>query len=119
MEDYYEKKVEAIENGKIVKVLESYAKREGLPVIRKPAMTQLQERYNSPFFDKTIKEKKEKHLYPDKVEPSNWRKTQVTQELIDNFQWTIAKERKKRGLTRKQFALLLEEPEETVKSGAA
>jgi len=47
--------------------------------------------------------------------PKDWRKDQVSSELLDNFNWLIRINRKRKNLTRKQFAKLLDEPEENIK----
>ena len=48
-------------------------------------------------------------------DPKSWKKQQVTQELVDNFNWQIRIERKRKGLTRKQFSKILKVSEESMK----
>lgn len=99
--------VEAIEEGRIVKVSEDYAKREGLPILRKqqPKITKPQK-----------KETEEKRLFIDDLrKPLNWKKSQVMAELVDNFQWEVAKKRRQLGITRKQLAASISEPEYVLK----
>ncbi|MEK6844569.1 MAG: helix-turn-helix transcriptional regulator [Nanoarchaeota archaeon] len=101
--------VEAIEEGKIVKVTEEYAHREGLLVLRKHRL-QVQE--------KQQKSKKELENLPelqDMRKAQYYKGNQVISELIDNFQWHIIKKRRALGLTRKRLAEKLGEHENTIK----
>jgi len=117
MDNEGERLVEAIEQGKIVKVLETYARKEGLPILRKPRITQIQE--NVPKIPERTKPKDEeqrnKLSHNLSERPLNWRKNQIFDELIDNFHWRISKVRRNAGLTRKQLADLVKEKEETIK----
>ena len=109
--------VEAIEEGKIVRVTEEYARREGLVILKKPEMTKLQEKV-SHLSPSTLRraEKEDKKSFLSNYPPKkpDWKEKQVISELVDNFQWTIRGERRKKGLTRKQFARVLNEPEESL-----
>ena len=98
--------VEAIEEGKIVRVTESYARIEGLTIIRKP-ITKKPQKKNS--------EEDPRLTFEDFRKPLNWQKNQVVSELAENFQWEIAKKRKERGLTRRQFAKAIDETESNIK----
>ena len=101
-----EDNVEAIEEGKIVKVSERYAKREGLPILRRP----------TPKIFHPKKQEEEKRIsFDDLRKPLNWRKSQVFSELIENFHWEISKKRRQIGLSRKQLALDIKESENTIK----
>jgi len=117
MDNEGERLVEAIEQGKIVKVTETYARKEGLPILRKPRITQIQE--NVPKIPEKRRERDEEQKnrlsYNLSKRPLNWRKNQIFNELIDNFHWQISKARKNIGLTRKQLAQLVNEKEETIK----
>lgn len=105
--------VEALEEGKIVKVREEYAKREGLLILRKDFEKPIEKRY---LVHNTREKKEEERIGFDELrKPLNWRKNQVVSELIDNFQWVILQERKKRNLTRKQFAGILNVSENEMK----
>lgn len=99
--------VEALEDGKIVRVSEDYAKREGLFILRKDVVEKKEEE-PQPTFRLGSQRKKPKEesklLFDDFRKPLNWRKHQVISELIDNFHWEILKARKARGETRKQTA---------------
>jgi len=111
--DYGQKDlVEAIEDGRIVKVPESYAKREGLLILKKsPLQVQKQQ---PPSY---LTERKE---HSDRTKPltdyirsrPDWREKQVLSELIDNFNWQIRYNRRRLGLTRKQLARMINVPEE-------
>ena len=109
--------VEAIEEGKIVRVLESYAKREGLPILRKSSVQEVQEKSanQSQEFSSKVKEENKRSFSEYLQNPKNWKKSQVTSELIENFHWQIRAERKKKNLTRRQLAKLLNEKEENIK----
>ncbi len=98
--------VEAIEEGKIVRVTESYAKIEGLPIIRKPIAKR---------HPKKNTEEDPRLTFEDFRKPLNWKKNQVVSELSENFQWEIARKRKERGLTRRQLAKAIEETESNIK----
>lgn len=101
--------VDAIEEGRIVRVPEAYARREGLLIIRKPQAiigeqkAKSQEENNLPIADlkKTMYYKKNQN--------------QVLAELIENFQWHISKRRRELGINRKQLAKAINESEYTVK----
>src|SRR3989338_3282633 len=100
--------VEAIEEGRIVKVSEDYAKREGLPILRK----------QQPKIPKPAQKKdsEEKRLFIDDLrKPLKALKSQVMTELVDNFQWEIAKKRRQLAITRKQLAASISEPEYVLK----
>lgn len=109
--------VEVIEDGHIVSVPEFYAKREGLPILRKPKVVRLQKKAinQAPGTPDHIKDHKTRPFIEYLQRPKHWKEKQVTSELLDNFHWLIKIERKKKGLTRKQFAKLLNEPEENLK----
>src|SRR3989344_4324594 len=97
--------VEAIEDGKIVKVSESYALKEGLPIIRR----------NRVFHKGVNKEDAEGFDFDYFKRPLKKEKGQVTKDLIDNFHWEIVRRRKYLNMSRKQLADLLGEREEVVK----
>lgn len=99
--------VEAIEEGKIVKVSEEYAKKEGLPILRRP---------KPKVVWPTQKKQEEKRIsFDDLRKPLNWKSSQVFPDLMDNFHWEITKKRKKLGMSRKQLADSINESENTLK----
>ena len=101
--------VDAIEEGKIVRVSEEYARREGLTILR----IHKQEEENKA---KLKKNQEEEYISPyDLRKPLNWRKDQVYSELVENFHWQISKKRKALGLTRKKLAERINETEYTIK----
>ena len=111
--DYGQKDlVEAIEEGRIVKVPESYAKREGLLILKKSPM-QLQKQQPPSYLT-------ERKNHSDRTKPltdylrsrPDWREKQVISELVDNFNWQIRYNRRRLGLTRKQLARMMNVPEE-------
>ena len=112
--DSSERMVEAIEEGKIVKVSESYAKKEGLLILRKEPIPQsFSEKmgYRKPGI---IEEKKEKKFFipmDDLRKPLKRKGDDITKDLIENFHWKIVQRRRERGLTRKQVANAIGESE--------
>ena len=111
--------VEAIENGKIIKVLESYAKKEGLPILRKFIQSQnSQQRVQINVKNKIEKEyrdERSKRLLDHLRKPSGWKDKQVISELVQNFNWQIARKRRDKGMTRKQLARLTGSDEDSIK----
>ena len=73
--EFEENLVEVIEDGKIVKVHESYALREGLPIIRRKMI-------ESSF--KTSIDKEERFDFDYLRKPLNWREKQEVKGLINN-----------------------------------
>jgi ribosome-binding protein aMBF1 (putative translation factor) len=107
--------VEVIDQGKIVKVDEDYAIREGLPIIRKGFTDILEKRFDD-FKKQGIRKEEERRFHGDDLRKElNWKDNKIVKELIDNFHWTISGVRRKRGLTRKEFSRALGEDEETIK----
>ena len=107
--------VEAIEQGRIVKVPEDYARREGLPILRRQVMDgygQIETGSKSEGEEKVLDlslrgwENKEWVLY---------KKNFVAKDLIDNFHWHISRARRARGLSRKQVAEAIGEKEDSLK----
>ncbi|MCX8159077.1 MAG: hypothetical protein N3D20_02195 [Candidatus Pacearchaeota archaeon] len=117
-----EKIVEAIENGKIVRVSESYAKREGLLVLRVVQQSEPQGFFEKIGYKKsgTIEVKKDRDRkmiagMDDLRRPLRYKEGDVTKELVENFHWKISQKRRERGLTRKQVALAIGESENDIK----
>ncbi len=109
--------VDAIENGRIVKVAEDYARMEGLLIVRRQndaAVSQVSA--PSPTFIKHESKRLVKDFTLDKMrKPLGYYKNNIVADLVDNFHWEISKARKIRNVTRKQVALSIGESEETVK----
>ena len=107
--------VEAIEEGRIVKVPEQYARREGLLILKKAPIEAQKSLTPSYMLEK--KERHTSHAVPldnyIRLKP-DWREKQVISELVDNFHWQIRYNRRVRGLSRKQFARMINIPEEQV-----
>lgn len=99
--------VEAIEEGRIVRVSRNYAEKEGLLILKKTEMETDEKQ-------KTQRKKESETLYFDALRKP-LRPNQVTTELIDNFHWHIQKKRREMGLTRKQLAKRINEPEANLK----
>lgn len=103
--------VEAIEDGKIVKVSEEYARREDLPILRRSVMHELQESVQELPPGTPEKVKQELEIKEEK----DWREKQVVSELVENFNWQIRLERRKKGITRRQFAKILDVPDSHIR----
>ena len=109
--------VDAIEDGRIVRVREEYARREGLMIIRKHEKSVME----SPKLQKEMKLtprlKGERKAYFD-IEKYRrpWNdKNEILNTLIDNFHWEISARRKELNLTRKQLANSINAIEEEIK----
>ena len=115
MEEAEKRVVEAIEEGRIVIVPEDYARREGLPILRRSPIVPYEEE------SRIVKAQKkrfgeEKRLgFDDFRKPMWWEKNEVVGELVENFYWKISKRRRERNLTRKQLAEEIGESENTIK----
>ena len=107
-----ERMVDALEDGKIVRVSESYALREGLIVLRRQqdaeppsastiAARRVDDVKIAPF--ETLRKPLPKH------------KNAVISSLVDNFHWIILEKRRSKHLTRKQFADALGASEHEIK----
>jgi len=85
--------VEAIHDGKIIKVYEDDAIREGLFIL-----------------------KKHEDKLADFRKPLRWKSNNIAAELKENFHWDIVRKRKDRGLGRKQVASAIGCSENDLKS---
>ena len=126
----FEKKniVEVIEDGKIVRVSEEYARKEGLLILRKregnafPGKNLSGESLSAKEVKQGIRTDRESPKpkkgvldFEELRKPLDWRKSQIVKELIENFHWHISRARRTRGMSRKQLAEALGEKEETLK----
>ena len=108
------KMVDALDEGRIVRVPEDYARAEGLPILR-----MIQD--SSEVAAKNIEMVKEQTLERVKISPfESLRKpvkndSNILASLSSNFQWTIIQKRRERGISRKSFANMLGVNEEEVK----
>ncbi len=102
--------VEAIEEGKIVRVSEAYAVREGLPILRRKAVGFLPEQGK-----KKENEGEERLMMDDYRKPLKWGENKVVKDLVINFSWYVSRERRKRNLSRKQLADAVGEPESSIR----
>lgn len=100
--------VDAIENGKIVRVTESYAKREGLFILRKHEQVNV-----APV--KRNKDEEGRPLFDDFRKPLRFKENDLGKDMADNFHWILLEKRKLKGITRKQLASLLGESENSIK----
>jgi len=108
--------VDAIREGEIVTLLEEEAREEDLFILREHGGVETQTkpvtemRARKTPFDAPPKSTAHWHTY----EPE-YKKNNVVNELIDNFQWEISKARRVRNLSRLQLANVLGVSEEHVK----
>jgi len=105
--------VDAIETGKIVKVSEEYAKREGLLILRK--QIKIPEKTSEQKKDDEVRTNKGFIGMEDLRKPLNSEKSELLSELIENFHWAIVQKRKAKGLSRKKVAEAIGEDELSVK----
>ena len=105
--------VDAIEGGKIVKVSEDYAKREGLLILRKAAP--IIEQTKSPRKEEEARKNKGFIGMEDLRKPLSSKNNELLKELVENFHWTLVQKRKVRGLNRKKVADAIGERELSVK----
>ncbi|MBX4212045.1 helix-turn-helix transcriptional regulator [Candidatus Pacearchaeota archaeon] len=111
-----EKMVDAIEEGKIVSVSESYAKKEGLMILRKPKIGYTAQDLAERSMRRRKEDERDMKFGIDNFrKPLGWTKNQVVGELVDNFHWEIVSARKRKNMTRKQVADALHEPENSIK----
>ena len=100
--------VEALEDGKIVRVSADYAKKEGLVVLRRGEKKKLYstEKRVSPLSSADFKPVKRKSMldFDELRKPLDWKKDQVVGALVENFHWIVTAERRKKNLTRTQAA---------------
>lgn len=106
--------VEAIEDGKIVRVSEEYARRERLMILRRIAV-QTSEARQKVDVKKGLGEDK-RYRFDDFRKPLNWKKNKIVEDLVENFHWQITAARKAKNLTRKQVAVSLGVQENAIKA---
>ncbi len=110
--------VDAIEEGRIVKVSEEYAKREGLMIIRKEEPSAL----DSPNVQRQMKltprlrGERKAYFDIDKYRRPWHDKNEIVGSLVDNFHWVLISRRKQLNITRKQLAQSISVPEEDIKA---
>ena len=101
--------VEAIQEGRIVRVSEEYARKEGLLVLKKFMRFEPNEEVK----EEEVEDRR--LLMDDFRKPLDWKDKGIAKELIDNFYWHISRERRRRGITRGEFAKAIGESENTIK----
>lgn len=92
--------VDAIEEGKIVRVTEDYAKKESLFILKRVEESPQQQ---VPQKKDRFKEEK-RPLFDDYRRQLKHSKDPLISELLDNFHWVLLEKRKAKNLTRKQVA---------------
>lgn len=112
--------VDAIKEGVIITIPESQARQDDLFILRVHEKRDLVESLPS-VESRRRSGRTMTPLPPSKSAPkwhsyqSEYKKNNVSRELIDNFQWEIGKARKARNLTRLQLANALGVPEPVIK----
>lgn len=104
-----EKIVEAIDDGRIVRVSESYAKREGLLILRKSAekISQDGKKFNpAQQFEEDIGRNRLGYGLDNYRKSLKWQENPNVRALVNNFHWRIQKARREKGLTRRQLSNL-------------
>ena len=111
MEIGEEELVEAIEEGRIVKVPRRYALEEGLLILRKPgpSHTRYEEALRKVPAENPVKPSEPKRiqnrlLFDDFRKPLKKKKSQVETELVEHFNWAILKKRRDLNISRRQLA---------------
>ena len=109
--------VEAIRDGEIVRVPHSVALEEDLFILRtlgaEPQQTIQQ---NLPVQNRRAPEQKQGSVFSDwKTGKFGMKKNNVLADLLPNFRWEIAKQRKSRNLTRNKLAEIIRASEHEVK----
>jgi len=95
--------VDAIEDNKIVRVSEEYARLQGLLIIRKKIESN-QPVQPVPLSHLRRAERRAKPQIDEFRKPLDYRKNNVIQELKENFQWDISRKRREMNLSRRQLA---------------
>jgi len=115
MIEYAEKAavVDAIEDGRIVRVSEDYARKEGLLVLRRS----IEEAKQTGSGKREDESRKNKGFIgmEDLRKPLSAKNHEILQELVENFHWILVQKRKGRLLTRKKVADALGESEVNIK----
>lgn len=109
--------VDAIEDGKIVRVTERYAKQEGLFVLKREAPVPIPMKLSeSDSKEDPFRRKSKTPLDLDRYRrPLNYKKSNLISDMAENFHWDIIKSRKLRNMTRRSLAAAVGATEEDIK----
>ena len=105
--------VDAIEDNKIVRVSEEYARLQGLLIIRKKIDSDLPVQ-PVPLVQLKRAERRLKPQIEEYRKPLDYRKNNVLQELKENFQWDVSRRRREMNLSRRKLAEMIGESEDAV-----
>lgn|SRR3989344_2438162 len=94
--------VDALEEGKIVRVSEAYARREGLTILRTVSSPEQQEKFAALARSQKLQQVKESPF--ESLRKPLRTKNDALAGLHEHFHWEILQLRKQRNLTRKQLA---------------
>ncbi len=110
---------EAIHHNELVKICGLCSRKEGIPIIKKPSTEQIramerpysmQERMARLSGEKLKTTAEVKKVFAEKTKPQDLERLG----LIDNFHWHLTRARRARGISVRQLALSLHEPEESL-----
>ncbi|MCA9485924.1 MAG: hypothetical protein KC506_03710 [Nanoarchaeota archaeon] len=113
--------VEAIEEGKIVRVSRAHALKEGLIILKNPELKihkpgdtpSYYNKQEKPFNIKSQSTKDYRKTFTAIMDRKiGWQEQQVLNELSENFHWQIRMERRRKNYTRKQLATHIGVPDE-------
>lgn len=109
-----ERMVDALEDGRIVRVSESYARREGLVILQRPTEEDRSQAIASVARSQKIQSVKEAPFEALR-KPLPKEKNNLVSSLLDNFHWILIQKRKDRRLSRRQVAESIGASESEVK----
>lgn len=106
--------VEAIKDGEIIKVPESVARQEDLFVLRR---LEPSNKLVTPYAEKKteLPAHGKTYLHEWKAGRTNYKRNNVVNDLVENFQWEISKARRLKNISRKQLADAVGATEEEMK----
>lgn len=108
-----EVQVDALDDGKIVRVSEAYAKREGLLILRRFSVAEQQNKMAAMARDQKLQQVKESPF--ESLRRPLRTNNNALASLVHNFHWQIHEARRQRNMTRKQLAQALSVSEHEVK----
>lgn len=110
-----ERMVDALDEGCIVRVSESYARNEGLPILRLIQDSSVNEEAKALARSKENLDRVKIAPFDSLRKPLKKNENNILSSLKENFHWSIIQQRRNRGISRKQFASALGVSENEVK----
>jgi ribosome-binding protein aMBF1 (putative translation factor) len=96
--------VDAIDDGRIVRVSEDFAIREGLPILRRKEVSFVDNPSRKNSIEVQRGEMKRASLFETFRRPLRTKKNDILSTLLDNFHWILSQKRKSLNLNRRQVA---------------